>query len=273
MFKKLFIAISVLLLVCALFTQSPITHAVTNSQVVIPTSQETNTTEAPVKRQIVPRVINGELDLESNIIISGVEKQNFDYCKQTEKKSRSVRNKNKPTACFKQPKPINEELTDQDYTTLFDRLQDKKDIDDKKDMNVELKLSNFLDIKNIPVCNETGFNDNVKVLSKLGLDSNTNIPNCSSVTSSSSLISSTSFSFSATSKSSSSMVSSLITASSQTISKVSASSITGSKTSFLDFLFGTVKADAAGTIVYDYRFPYQKDVRIKTYYSPFATQN
>ncbi len=191
MLKKLLIITTVFSLVCALFIQSPITQAaisfITNPVLATPMSQETGTIVAPVKRQIVPKIINGELDLESNITITGIEKQNFDNCKLAEKQYRSVRNKNKPTACFKQPKPVNDEFTDQVYTTLFDRIQDKKDIDDKKDMNVELKLNSFIDIKNVPICNETGFDDNVKTLSKLGLDNNVSIASCNSISSSSSI--------------------------------------------------------------------------------------
>lgn len=103
-----------------------------SSTPVVALPEQNNTTSPTISRKLSPKIINGELDLESDIKISGVEKQNFDECKKEEKSYRSSRNTNKPTACIKQPQAVNSEFTDQVYTTLFDRIQEKKDVDDKK---------------------------------------------------------------------------------------------------------------------------------------------
>jgi murein DD-endopeptidase MepM/ murein hydrolase activator NlpD len=268
MFKKIFIAFIALTLVCISLNQTTNTQAApsinsSQSTTALPTADSANSFP-PIKRKIVPKIVNGELDLESNIVITGVEKQNYDKCRETEKQYRSVRNKNKPTTCFKQPQPVNDEFTDQVYSTLFDQIQEKKDEEVKKDMKTELKLSDFIDVKKIPVCNEKEFKDGANVLSKLGLDNKTFISECNSLNNlpSSALVSSVSSEVVSSSLIISSVINSLT---SQGSSQVSNQYSTHSKTTFLDLLFGSVKADAAGTIVYDYRFPYPKDTNVSTY--------
>jgi murein DD-endopeptidase MepM/ murein hydrolase activator NlpD len=255
MLKKLITAVSVLSVLCALFSQTLNISAAPSSKSynasVTQSSPIVAKTPQPVKKLAIPKVVNGELDLESNLNISGQEKQKFEKCKQEEKFNRSVRNKNKPTACIKQPQFVNEELTDQDYTTLIDKLQDKKDIDDGKNMNVELKLKDFFDIKNIEVCNEEGFNDKAKVVAKLGLAENVNISKCSN----------------SPSYIASSPISSSVSTQSSNLNLISKNSSTTSKSSFFDFLFGSVKADAAGVESWDYRFPYPAGTRVGTLYT------
>jgi murein DD-endopeptidase MepM/ murein hydrolase activator NlpD len=266
MFKKIIIAFIALTLVCVNFNKSSITQAASSSissqnLTALPIAESINPT-APTQRQIVPKIVDGELDMESHITLTGTERKNYDNCRESEKQYRSARNKNKPTACFKQPKLVHEELMDQDYTTLIDRIQDKKDEDDKKDMKLERKLSEFIDINTITICNQKGFNKNSKVLSKLGLDSKKIIPTCefnsNPIVSDSSLSLISSLISSSISVNSNSQVNTLSQISSQT-------STVNSSISFLDFLFGTVKADAAGTIVYDYRFPYPTGTNVSTY--------
>jgi murein DD-endopeptidase MepM/ murein hydrolase activator NlpD len=267
MFKKIIIAISILTLSLAQFNQLPIVEALnsTNLQPIITSIPDSLTQSSPViKRAITPKIVNGELDLEYDIKITGTEKQNFDKCKQDEKLTRSNRNKNKPTACLKQPKLVNDEFTDQVYTTLFDRIQDKKDVDDNKDMNTELNLSSFLDVKNIPICNELGFNDNIKTLSKLNLDLSTRINTCSSTSTSNSLSSSSNSQSNAVSSLTTSNIINYSTLSSKANTQSTTNSTSSTKTSFLDFLFGSVKADAAGVDSWDYRLPYETGSKIMT---------
>jgi murein DD-endopeptidase MepM/ murein hydrolase activator NlpD len=265
MFKNIFIALLVCTLVSSIFNspiQTQAVSSVVSSQNItaLPIPESTNPTPT-IKRQITPKIINGELDLESNTIIAGEEKQNFENCKKAEKEYRSVRNKNKPTACFKKPQMINDEFTDQVYTTLFDRIQDKKDADDKKDMDTELKLKDFVDITNTNICNEKSFKDKDKVFSKIGLNSKVVIPDCESQSSTNSISSISDSKVSSNSL----VINSAINQSSQISLQISSNSSTASKTSFLDLIFGTVKASAAGTIVYDYRFPYPNGTNVSTY--------
>jgi murein DD-endopeptidase MepM/ murein hydrolase activator NlpD len=264
MFKKIFIALLACTLVCVSFNNSTQTQAASSavssqSATALPTPESTNTTPT-FKRQITPKIINGELDLESNVTITAVEKQNFESCKQAEKEYRSLRNKNKPTACFKKPQMVNDEFTDQVYTTLFDRIQDKKDIDDKKDMNTELKFKDFIDLKNISICNEKSFKDKEKAFSKIGLNPKEVISECESQSTTNSISS-----IAVNAASSNSLVSSSASnSSSQISSQLSSSSNVSSKTSFLDLIFGKVTASAAGTVVYDYRFPYPNGTNVST---------
>jgi hypothetical protein len=62
------------------------------------------------------------------------EKQRYKECKKTETKERSKRNKNKPTACKKQPKQQHGTLTNENYAVLFDTLQETKDKNDGKEI-------------------------------------------------------------------------------------------------------------------------------------------
>lgn len=134
-------------------------------------------------------------------------------------------------------------------------------------MNTELTLNTFIDIKNISICNQDGYKDNVKTLKKLGLSSNLPIANCNSVSSASNVmntsspinLSSTSLSISSISSFSSSIINQTIS-----VSQSKSNTSTSSKTSFLDILFGSVKASAVGAVVYDYRFPYPNGTNIST---------
>jgi murein DD-endopeptidase MepM/ murein hydrolase activator NlpD len=112
----------------------------------------------------------------------------------------------------------------------------------------------------VETTNEKSFKDKEKIFTKIGLNSKVVIPDCESQNSTNS-----SNTFTVNSISSiSSLSNSVINPSSQSVSQVSTNSSTSSKTSFLDLIFGTVKASAAGTIVYDYRLPYPNGTNVST---------
>jgi murein DD-endopeptidase MepM/ murein hydrolase activator NlpD len=215
--------------------------------------------DAVTKNTVVkPKLINGELDFEPNVKLTKLQKQDFDKCKSEEKQRRSKRNKNKPTSCIKIPSQVNEEFTNQDYTNLIDRLQENRDISEKKNMNTELPVSDFVDVSQLEVCNSNLKNCTDEISN----------PSSISVSSSSSIVSANKTTASGTSSALSSQMANSSNLSS-TLS-IQSSSNSNSKTSFLDILLGNIKAEArtitgVGSVSYDYRLPYEKNQIVSTY--------
>ena len=209
-----------------------------------------------------PKIINGELDIEPDVKMTKNQKQTFDKCKIEEKSRRNKRNKNKPTSCIKVPTQVNEELTDQDYTTLIDKIQEQKDVEDKKDLSKELALSEFINTDTIFSCNPNNSLSSISsIVASSALDNGCNETQISSsgLTNSSNISSSTLSSIQISSIPSQSSISEI----SSNISSQSKST-TLNKSSFLDFLFGGIKAEAAGIVSDGYRLPYPSGVKVKT---------
>ena len=278
-----------------------------SSQVKSKNTTESSTTSSantkPTKKSKA-KIINGELDVEPDVVMTKEQKQEFNQCKKEEKSRRSKRNKNKPTTCFKIPEIVHESLTNQTYTTLFDQIQEKKELDDKKDMNKELPLSDFVNVNDLVNCqtNESSSSTSSAVSSiTLSSSSKSNISSIvsssqnecdqesssssisstSNSSSSSSLLSSSLSSSSSNSSSNQSLISSTSSSiisssnptsinSNSTSSAVSVSSNSSSSQSsvstisFLDMIFGSVKTEAAGIVSNGYRLPYPSGTRMKT---------
>jgi hypothetical protein len=80
MFKKILVAFIAFALLCINFNQPTISQAAISSiasqyPTALPIQEFANSTPL-TKRQIVPKIINGELDLESNIKMTAIEKKN-----------------------------------------------------------------------------------------------------------------------------------------------------------------------------------------------------
>jgi murein DD-endopeptidase MepM/ murein hydrolase activator NlpD len=203
-----------------------------------------SSSQSSTKKQSKPVIVDGEIDMEPDTKMSKDEEKAFKQCKKEEKQRRSKRNQKKPTSCRKVPVKVHEELTDQDYTVLIDQIQEKNDIEDKKDMNIGLPLESYLDTKNI-----------------------SSISSISSVSSNNSSSLTNNLSSSSESKVSSSVIASTVSSQNSTSNQSQSSESSNSKTSFMDWLFPSIKAEAAGIYSDGYRFPYPSGVRIKTNYT------
>jgi murein DD-endopeptidase MepM/ murein hydrolase activator NlpD len=225
------------------------------------------------------------LELEPDIQMTKEQEKNFKKCQKDESEKRSKRNKIKPTACRKNPTQVTEELTDQDYTILYDTIQEKEDENKGLDMNKELTLDEIMkDFKNISSTSSSSSSSNSSSESST---SNTN--SFSSKNTSSSLTSSSESSFFSSNNSSVSSLSNSNYSSQRNSTNSSVSSISNpispisqntsdsnnnqSSSNPLSFLnlFGGVKAEAQsggagqGTKVDGYRLPYPSGTRIVTY--------
>lgn len=197
-------------------------------------------------KKLSPKVIIDKkgrriIDLESDVKMNKNQETDFEKCKIEESSRRTKRNQNKPTSCQKVPEFVTDELTNQDYTVLFDKIQEKIEKDDGKNMNVTLPLEDFIDIKNLEVVSDLASSSAI-----------------SSISDQSSNLSLTSISSSTLSSSTSSILSSM-----SAPAKISSKAF-----SFLDFL-NPVKVDAVGNAVgkkvNDYRLPYPINTKIQTY--------
>ena len=267
---------------------SKTTSLVSNSFTTKESNSQSNSTKNTSKKKI--KIINGDIDTEPDTKMTKKESEDFQKCKNEEKLRRSKRNKNKPTACVKKPVEISHSATDQDYKILIDQIQEQKDVEDKKDMNKELPLSDFVDINLVDFCSDNSNMSSSSTNQSISSTSHT-VSNCNSNSSSSnqssSLPSSSNF---GSSSSYSSESNSVLTSSSQSSTLAifstdtqsssssstssslssttysSSSSTQSSKVSFWDFLFGSIKTEAA-IVSEGYRFPYPAGTRIKTNYT------
>jgi murein DD-endopeptidase MepM/ murein hydrolase activator NlpD len=289
MSKILFGVITVLSLVLSIFNTTPISQAAKSVSVDTNLSSQSKATEEQstissssliqnANKKSKPIIVDGELDVEPDVQMTKEQKQIFNKCKNDEKSRRSKRNKNKPTSCIKIPTKVHEELTDQDYSTLIDQIQEQKDVTDKKDMNLELSISDFLKTKNVEACisnsisvQSSSFVTKSSSSSDNCTSQNSSISSISSSLSNTSAISSNS-TFSSQFSSSLPSNSSLITSQKSIVSLSSVDSIVQSsisqnsstKSSFLDLIFGGIKAEAAGVEAQGYRIPYNSGTRVKT---------
>jgi hypothetical protein len=182
-------------------------------------STQTTKPENQIKvKPIIKKDKNGKkkIDFEPNIKMSKDQERDFENCKSEELTRRSKRNINKPTACRKEIKSPDVEISDQEYAILVDRIQEKNDIDTGKDMDIELPIEVFIDIKDLEVCEFV-----IDTISSISQTSSISSDNDCSSTNQSSIISSSSSS----SNSSNSTNSSSTNISSSILSSSSISSI------------------------------------------------
>jgi Peptidase family M23/Ricin-type beta-trefoil lectin domain len=210
-------------------------------------------------------------DIEPDTKMSKKQEVEFENCKFEEIVRRSKRNINKITSCRKTPVFVTDELTDQDYNILIDKIQEKEDVDKGLDMTKELPLEEFINIKNLQVCNENISSSNSSTSSSISLSDVCSSSEISSINSSSIIDSSSSITFSSISNSSVNSSTSTNSSSATLESKSSSNVVSSvsSKTGFLNFFFNPIKANAVGiapgTKVDGYRLPYPKDTRAATY--------
>jgi hypothetical protein len=166
------------------------------------------------------KIVNGEIDTQFSIQMTKEEEKNFDKCKSDEKLERKPRYKNQPTACLKKPTQVNDHITDQDYNLLWQAVNQQVEQTAGVDMNTELPLSEFVeDVTNTGISSQS---ENSK-------------------SSSASSLSNSIVNFNSTSSSAESAIPSNSTA----LSSISIASSQPKSISFLDIIFGSVKADAA----------------------------
>jgi murein DD-endopeptidase MepM/ murein hydrolase activator NlpD len=228
-------------------------------------------------KPIIKKDKNGKqtLDIEPDIKMSKKQEGEFNNCKSSEIARRSKRNTNKVTSCRKNPIFVTDELTDQDYNILVDRIQEKEEADKGINMNKEIPIEEIINIKNTQVCEEKLSSNSSLTSSSISVSDVCSSSETSSISSSSIIdlySSTTSSSVSVLSiNSSTSINSSSVTLESETETKSSSNTVnfTSSKTGFLDFFFNPIKVNAVGiapgTKVDGYRLPYPKDTKVVTY--------
>jgi murein DD-endopeptidase MepM/ murein hydrolase activator NlpD len=224
-------------------------------------------------KPIIKKDKNGKqtLDIEPDIKMSKKQEGEFNNCKSSEIARRSKRNTNKVTSCRKNPIFVTDELTDQDYNILVDRIQEKEEVDKGINMNKEIPIEEIINIKNAQVCEENISSSSSSTSSSISVSDVCSSSETSSISSSSIIDLSSSITSSSVSvlsvNSSTSINSSSVTLESKSSSNTVNSA--SSKTGFLDFFFNPIKANAVGiapgTKVDGYRLPYPKDTKVVTY--------
>jgi murein DD-endopeptidase MepM/ murein hydrolase activator NlpD len=183
------------------------------------------------------KIINGEIDTQLGIKMTVEEEKSFEQCKKAEKQEKKPRYKNRPTACLKKTTFVNDHIMDQDYNLMWQAANQQVEETAGVDMQTELSLAQFVeDVTNIGIINQSEENS----FASSSISSQTN----SQSRSKTSIISDNS---------------------SQIIQSDSTKSI-----SFLDILFGNIKASAATND--GWRLPYQSGQRPDLQQKPYANR-
>jgi Peptidase family M23/Ricin-type beta-trefoil lectin domain len=165
-----------------------------------------------------------EIDNEPNVKMTKGQENAYNECKKEVEKTRTIKYKNKPTPCSKNPIDLGE-YTDQDYNILWDNVHQNIEKLAGKDMSKEIPIEEYLKEAEI-VSDETS--------NSISSSNNTSI-SISSLNSNGSSIN--------ISSSSQTLSSTSATLEIQISSKISDSS--SSKISLLDTIFGSIKVSAA----------------------------
>ena len=224
---------------------------------------------------------SGELEIDNQLGAKPTKEQEkaFETCKKEVQKTRTKRYKNKPTPCIKTPVSDGEH-TDQDYSILWEGVNQNIERDKGADMNKEIPLSEILKEADVDTCeSDTSVSSIITVSSAISTSSA--VSSCTAISSSLSTSSSSAISSSSSQLSSSAVSSSSVVSSSNTSSNLSSSSVinsslqnkqsstlssssTSSRLSVLDMIFGSVKASAATND--GWRLPFESGQR------PYLTQ-